>query len=211
MIILICGGTATGKSTLASVVAKELGITHVISTDFIREVVRQYVPRIRNPFLHKSTYAALESIADSPEMELEERARVGFLLQREVVVPSLRAILKRCYSEHRSLIIEGVHISPDCIVEGNELLLYFTSCSNRELTRRYELRKEAQPARLDRNSITELVNIAAMLGQFTENEFDDFEYTYKLKVGREETTEKSLEKVVETVNLLYGGGTGTWC
>jgi 2-phosphoglycerate kinase (EC 2.7.1.-) len=40
-VILIGSASGIGKSTIASELAKTLGITHTIETDFIREIVRE--------------------------------------------------------------------------------------------------------------------------------------------------------------------------
>lgn len=40
VIILLCGAAGTGKSTLASLLAQQLGLTNVLSTDSLRHIMR---------------------------------------------------------------------------------------------------------------------------------------------------------------------------
>ena len=54
--VLIGGGTGTGKSTVATQLAYSLGITRVSSTDFIRQVLRSVVPEAIAPELSRSSF-----------------------------------------------------------------------------------------------------------------------------------------------------------
>ena len=45
VILLVGGGTGTGKSTVATEVAYRLGITRVTSTDFVRQTMRAFFAR----------------------------------------------------------------------------------------------------------------------------------------------------------------------
>lgn len=61
IIILLCGTSGTGKSTLASILAARLGITNIISTDTIRGMMRSCASdeeRKALPSLWCSTYTA---------------------------------------------------------------------------------------------------------------------------------------------------------
>ena len=56
LVVLIGGGTGVGKSTVATQLAHDLGITRVSSTDFIREVLRSVVPETIAPELSRSSF-----------------------------------------------------------------------------------------------------------------------------------------------------------
>lgn len=58
VIVLLCGTSGTGKSTLASLLAGRLGITTVVSTDSMRHMLRSLHPREEAPLLWVSTYEA---------------------------------------------------------------------------------------------------------------------------------------------------------
>lgn len=61
--VLLCGTSGTGKSTLASLTAQRLGITTVVSTDSIRNMLRGFVDEHRHPLLWVSTYEVGEYLA----------------------------------------------------------------------------------------------------------------------------------------------------
>ena len=50
--ILLGGTSGAGKSTLASLLATRLGVSAVHSTDAIRQVLRNFVPKEEEPSLH---------------------------------------------------------------------------------------------------------------------------------------------------------------
>lgn len=62
-IIIILGGTSgTGKSTLSSIIAEQLNIKNVISTDHIRHIMRNFISQQEQPVLFASTYDAWKSV-----------------------------------------------------------------------------------------------------------------------------------------------------
>ena len=62
MIILFGGTSGCGKSTLASLTASRLGITTVLSTDFVRHMLRRETSKEESPILYASTYNAGEAL-----------------------------------------------------------------------------------------------------------------------------------------------------
>lgn len=110
MIILIAGGTGIGTSTLAMRLAWLLEIDHIVSTDSVREVIRQFLHKEVLPILHVSTYEADKIIKEvkSPH----DRLIYGFLTQSKEVLNGIEAIVKRAITENVSTVIEGVHLIP---------------------------------------------------------------------------------------------------
>ena len=56
IVVLIGGATGVGKSTVATKLAARLGITRVIPTDTVREVMRTFMPAMQAPELHSSSF-----------------------------------------------------------------------------------------------------------------------------------------------------------
>ncbi|KAI8058143.1 hypothetical protein BDF22DRAFT_739546 [Syncephalis plumigaleata] len=117
-ICLLLGGTSgCGKSTLASLLASRLGITTVLSTDNIRNVLRSFISETENPVLWASSYHAGEITTDDQQDGSnnngtnEERAINGYKSQTEAIYPQLRETVRRLLNRNESVIIEGVHLS----------------------------------------------------------------------------------------------------
>jgi 2-phosphoglycerate kinase len=111
-LIILLGGTAgTGKSTLAVELAHRLGITRVISTDSIREVMRiMFSPELM-PTIHQSSFDAWKSY-DLPRSVKDDIVISAFMEQALRVSVGLYALMDRALNEKISTIIDGVHIVP---------------------------------------------------------------------------------------------------
>lgn len=116
LVILLGGVSGTGKSFLAAEVAYRLGITRVIGTDAIREVMRAMVSRELVPGLHASTFNAWEALLPpgDPHPEKPTRAELlaGFRDQVQQVSVGVGAVVRRSIEEGTSLVLEGVHLVP---------------------------------------------------------------------------------------------------
>lgn len=110
LVIMVAGTAGVGKSTLATLLAHELGITRVIATDAIREVVRAFFSRDAMPTVHCSSFEAGGAIDNVPQ--LGDRDLIGFLQQAETVRPGIGAIISRAAKERTPVILEGVHMLP---------------------------------------------------------------------------------------------------
>lgn len=104
LLVLIGGVTGSGKSTLASLLLSRLGITRVVSSDAVREVMRAMVSPALAPALHASSFEV------SGGSDRERMA--GFQEQARNVSVGLQAIAGRSVHEGHSLILEGVHLTP---------------------------------------------------------------------------------------------------
>ncbi len=116
IVVLIGGATGVGTSTLAADVARRLNIQSVIGTDSIREVLRRAVSPDLLPMLHKSSY---EIKPEDIRMPVDERERVlfGYRAQASQVCVGVEAIVERGIKEGTNLIIEGVHLAPEIILD----------------------------------------------------------------------------------------------
>jgi len=115
--ILLGGTSGCGKSTLASFLASRIGFTTVISTDNIRHMMRSFIPADQAPVLFASTYHAGEVI-DLPEnTEYKKRILEGYKAQSKLVFEKLDGIISKCESRRESLVVEGVHLEPELIID----------------------------------------------------------------------------------------------
>lgn len=107
-ILLIGGVSGTGKSTIADLVASELGVSRVMSTDLIRWALRPHLPREQFPELHHESFDVPNADGSlGPTCNL-----AGFSNQAELVRTSLQPIVSHAVGERWSTIIEGVHLVP---------------------------------------------------------------------------------------------------
>jgi 2-phosphoglycerate kinase len=110
-IVLIGGTTGVGKSTIATQLAARLGITRIISTDAIREVMRSMFSERIMPALHTSSFEASGAIR-GPIPRSSDPVVVGFEQQVRAVSVAVEALIERSVIEGTDLIIEGAHLVP---------------------------------------------------------------------------------------------------
>src|ERR671928_1021292 len=115
IVVLIGGATGVGTSTLAADVARRLNIQSVIGTDSIREVLRHAISPDLLPILHKSSYKIEPEDIRVP-VDDEERVLFGYRAQASQVCVGVEAIVERGIKEGTNLIIEGVHLAPEIIL-----------------------------------------------------------------------------------------------
>jgi|Deesub1362A_J573_1020465.scaffolds.fasta_scaffold00050_41 hypothetical protein len=115
-VILIGGASGVGTSTVANELSKRHGITHVIETDYLREVLRTIISRKHSPILHKSSYNAFEILRDYgfyiEGFDLTDLVTLGYLWHISPIISTVTSIIKRAYQDRENLIIEGVHLCP---------------------------------------------------------------------------------------------------
>jgi 2-phosphoglycerate kinase len=114
LILLIGGGTGSGKSTIATELAHRLGIVRTQSTDMLREVMRMLIPERIVPVLHRSSFDAGSALpiqhGDKPN--IAERVAEGYQRQLELLAVPCEAVIARAIRERVWLIVEGVHVHP---------------------------------------------------------------------------------------------------
>jgi 2-phosphoglycerate kinase len=114
LIVLIGGTTGVGKSTIATEVAHRLGITRIVSTDSIREVMRGIFTKELMPAIYESAFNAWRGLR-VPVPHGANPVVVGFREQTAVVTTGVRALIDRSVLEGDSLVLEGVHLVPGYI------------------------------------------------------------------------------------------------
>ena len=101
LVVLIGGTTGVGKSTLATMLAGRLGITRVIATDVIRQVLRAFFTHEAMPSVHYSAF-------DVGGVE-------GYLTQAQRVGIGVSAIVERAATEGKPIMVAGVHVLPGAL------------------------------------------------------------------------------------------------
>ena len=111
LIILIGGATGVGKSTIATQLATRLGITRVVSTDAVREVLRSAFTSEMFPTLYASSFEADKAVRQ-PIPHSGDRLIIGFREQAAAVAVGAKALIERAIAENTDLILEGAHLVP---------------------------------------------------------------------------------------------------
>jgi 2-phosphoglycerate kinase len=111
LVVLLGGVTGVGKSTVATQLASRLGITRVIATDQIRQVVRAFLSSDFVPAVHHSSFDVSRALWASSHAGSDIVA--GFVQQAHDIAPGIEALVERAVSEGTQIVIEGVHLLPD--------------------------------------------------------------------------------------------------
>jgi len=116
IVVMIGGGTGSGKSSVATEVAHRLGITRVTSTDVIRHTMRAFFSEQFMPTIHYSSFEAGRAAREDDENPVLS----GFLDQTRNVLVGMGAVIERALSERWSIVLEGVHLVPGLLppIEG---------------------------------------------------------------------------------------------
>lgn len=116
LVVLVGGATGVGKSTIATMLAARLGITRVIPTDAIREVMRSMFTEELMPALHTSSFDAARLVR-KPTPKGADPVILGFREQAAAVAVGIQALITRAIEEGTDLIVEGAHVVPAFVDE----------------------------------------------------------------------------------------------
>ena len=149
LLILLGGATAVGKSTIATMLANRLGITRVIPTDAIREVMRSMFSAELFPTLHTSSYDTA-GLVRGPLPRSADPVIVGFSEQTAALSVGVEALMQRAVAEGTDLIVEGAHLVPGFVdlarFQGAAVVVPMVVTVDDEEAHRSHIRKRASEA-----------------------------------------------------------------
>jgi 2-phosphoglycerate kinase len=124
LIVLIGGATGVGKSTIATQLATRLGITRVVSTDAVREVLRSAFTAEMFPTLYASSFDA-DTAVRQPIPHSGDRLIIGFREQAAAVSVGTQRLIDRSIAEGTDMILEGAHLVPGFLeqIETSEAVI----------------------------------------------------------------------------------------
>jgi 2-phosphoglycerate kinase len=118
VILILEGASSTGKSMIALEMIYNLGVTRILSTDTIRQVLRSIKNENENPELFCHTYQA--HMHKQVGLEKLDPVLRGFLAQLEHIEPFVKKGVIKFISEGTDALVEGVHIIPGTLNELGE-------------------------------------------------------------------------------------------
>ena len=198
-VILIGSASGIGKSTIASKLAKELNIKHLIESDYIRAVVRGIIGKEYAPALHSSSYDAYKNLRNRANYNsYEDLVSAGFDEHASYVIPGLEKIIQRAITDFDDIIIEGVHLVPGLIdIEQfkDYAEIYFFVLSSDE---------ESHKERFVKRAI-QIHRGGKQLDFFTENRIIHNHLLheaekYNVSIIKTETIDKSIEQILTIIN-----------
>jgi len=151
VIILLGGATGVGKTSLAVEVAHRLGISRVLSTDSIRQIMRLMLSEELAPTIHVSSFDAHRQVR--PGAQAHASVEEGFLAQAAVVSVGVRAMLDRAVAETTSLALDGVAIVPGLLDlesyadSANIIYLVVATLDQQSFRARFSARGKSQSRR----------------------------------------------------------------
>ena len=160
-IIMIGGGAGSGKSTLAWQLAHSLGVRNVISTDMVRQLLRQN--SLTEDILYDETWEAWKRISSE---KTADTLFEGLMKQANLLSDTLLSLARYALSKGMPTIIEGIHILPNTEIanlhKDPRCVLFFVDTPEDQIDRNFELRKYSTHMREIRDSYASLEDRIAL-------------------------------------------------
>jgi len=203
LIVMVGGTTGVGKSTIATEIAHRLGITRIVSTDSIREVMRGIFSRDLLPAVYESSFDAWRGLR-VPVPHGANPVIVGFREQTAAVATGIDRIIQRAIHEGISMVIEGVHVVPGYINlsdTGDACVVPLIIAVDQEETHRshfYIREVQTEGTRPFERYRANFDNIR-LLGHYIEDLADEHDIPIVHSHQLDRTVSETLEHVVRTV------------
>lgn len=114
LVLLLAGVPGVGKTTLGNALLGELGLTHHISTGFLRAAIDGYLPPDQATLLRRHAFDAYELLDDSVLLK-DDHILQGTIAQTEILKPVIKTCIARARREGIGLVMEGSHFIPGVI------------------------------------------------------------------------------------------------
>lgn len=153
-IILLGGASGTGKTTIGNLLMKELGLSHHLSTGFIRSSIAHLLPERDNLLLQRHTYDACEALYNGVTNG-RSRLLEGAIQQSLLLKPSIESCIRRASREGIGMVVEGSHFIPgilDPASLGADVMCILDVPDRAELTERAHSQNHAKRALSDEQS-----------------------------------------------------------
>lgn len=167
IVILLGGAPGTGKTTVANMLQAELGLSHHLSTGFIRASIAHLLPEPQAQLLKHHTYDAYQALEGSGACNAGSMVSTssgehsllleGAIRQSMVLKPAIESCISRAVREGIGMVIEGSHFLPGVLEPGTleATLLCILDVPDRQILKQRVLspnhsRRTLSDAQLDR-------------------------------------------------------------
>lgn len=164
--VLVGGGPGVGKSSVSIEIGHRLGISRVIGTDTIREIMRAILPENLIPTLHASTFLAKNKLR-APGVS--NRLIHAFEEQTRLVCEGISAVMRRGQREGLSMILDGVHMVPGFVEDSLDtdpkyFFRYVIDVRDREQHIQHFYAREESSRRSPKRYVNEIEDIREIQG-----------------------------------------------
>ena len=124
LVILLGGAPGTGKTTIANILLNELGLSHHLSTGFIRASLSHLLPEADARLLKHHSYDAYQALAVNTARAGPVGGDNGMLLegairQSMLLKPAIESCINRAVREGIGMVLEGSHFLPGVLEPGS--------------------------------------------------------------------------------------------
>ena len=160
LIILLGGAPGTGKTTIANVLLEELGLSHHLSTGFIRASIAHLLPEQDALLLRHHTYDAYKALPDGASTHRSPLLQ-GAVQQSLLLRSSVETCIKRAHRDGIEMVLEGSHFIPGILDPGivGARLLCIMDVPDREELKRRALSPAHSRRRLSEEQLERLVQL----------------------------------------------------